>query len=61
MRFIGDQHAIWEWGSYYGDVEQRWLLVYHVPTARKEQHKLQARIDKERQRAQRRLRRLRGR
>ena len=35
MQFVDEDTAIWEHGSYYGGVKQRWLLVYHRPTAQK--------------------------
>jgi transposase len=35
MQVVDEDTAIWEHGSYYGGIKQRWLVVHHRPTAQK--------------------------
>jgi transposase len=40
-----------EFGTYYGGVRQRWLLVLHEPTRKKRDETLEKRVEKEREQA----------
>jgi len=58
MHFIDEDTAIWEYCSYYGGVKQRWLLVYHRPTAQKTVPSFEKRIQKDYDNVVRRVKRL---
>jgi len=47
-----------EWGAYYADMSQRWLLVLHEPSRYQQEQSLQKRIAKERARIEKKLRAL---
>jgi len=54
--FVADEETRYlEFGTYYADIQQRWLLVLHHPSRIKQDRSLQKRVDKERQRIQKRL------
>ena len=58
MQFIDEDTAIWEHCSYYGGVKQRWLLVYHRPTAQKAVLTFEKRIQKDYDKVARGVKRL---
>lgn len=58
MHFIDEDTAIWEHCSYYGGVKQRWLLVYHRPTAQKAGPSFDKRIQKDYDKVARSVKRL---
>jgi len=58
MQVANEDTRYAEFGSYYADVKQRWLLVLHEPSRQRQDTTLQKRIAKERQTAQKALQRL---
>jgi transposase len=58
MQVANEDTRYAEIGSTYAGVKQRWLLVLHEPSRRRQDVGLQKRIDKERQTAQKALQRL---
>ena len=56
---VADEETFYtEVGSYYGDIRQRWLLVLHEPSRRRQDETLRKRVEKERIAAQKALQKL---
>lgn len=57
--FVADEETRYmEFGAYYASIKQRWLLVLHEPSRLKQGQSLQKRIDKERQRIEKKVQTL---